>query len=63
MLSVGGRTGWLEVMVVYARVFGMVVGVLGSSGHHKRTPMPALDSYPVVHGPVTFFPDLPKESC
>lgn len=50
------------MMVVYARDFGMVVGVLGSSRHHK-TPMATLDSHPVVHGPVTFFPDLPKESC
>lgn len=50
-------------MVVYARDFGMVVGVLDSSGHHKRTPVAALDSHLVVHGPVTFFPDLPKESC
>lgn len=47
-------------MVVYTRDFGMVVGVLGSSAHHKRTPVATLDNHPIVHGPVTFFPGCPR---
>lgn len=49
-------------MVVYTRDFGMVVGVLGSSAHHKRTPVATLDNHPIVHGPVTFFPGRHAEA-